>query len=166
MEATMAQHERSTRTLWLAAALLFVMPAVASAQGIGLRGGANVNPDQYYVGAKYESPLMDRIWFEPSVDAGFGNDAKLIAANLEATYRRPLSKRGPWTLVGGGGPALNHYRLPGYTQTQFGFNVVGGLRHAHGLFTEFKVGFADSPRFRFGVGYMIRPTRRGSPPRR
>jgi hypothetical protein len=33
---------------------------------------------------------------------------------------------------------------------------VAGLMHPSGLFTEFRVGFMDSPRFRFGAGYAFR----------
>jgi hypothetical protein len=145
---------------------VLMTPAVAVAQNLAVTGGANINPDQVYVGAKYDWPLLDRVWLEPSVDLGFGNEAKLIAANFEATYRRPLSRRGPWTLVAGGGPALNHYRLPGLTETELGFNLLGGLRHARGIFTEFRVGLGDSPEFRFGVGYTFHPGRRSAPPRR
>lgn len=159
------QHA-TVRGIAVSAWILVLIPATASAQNFDITGGANVNPDQVYVGAKYEWPLLDRVWFEPNADLGFGNDAKLIALNLEAMYRYPLSRRSPWALVGGAGPAMNHYRLPGYSQTQFGFNIVTGLRHARGIFTEFKVGFGDSPKYRFGIGYTIRPARRSTPPRR
>jgi hypothetical protein len=161
-----AQMFLNNRHLGILAIAMFAMPAVASGQNLAVTGGANINPDQVYVGAKYDWPLLDRVWFEPSVDVGFGNDAKLIAGNVEATYRRPLSRRGPWTLVAGGGPALNHYRLPGVTETELGFNLLGGVRHARGIFTEFRVGLGDSPELRFGIGYTFRPARPAAPPRR
>ena len=157
-------YNRRFGVLLIAAVLM--MPAVAGAQNLAVTGGANINPDQFYVGAKYDWPLLERVWFEPSVDVGFGSDARLIAANLEATYRRPLSRRGPWTVVAGGGPAVNHYRLSGFTETDLGVNLLAGLRHARGIFTEFRVGLGDSPEFRFGVGYTIRPGRRAATPRR
>ena len=140
-------------------------PAIAGAQNLAVTGGAIVNPDQFYVGAKYDWPLIDNVWLEPSMDLGFGNDMKLVAGNLDATYRKPLSRRSPWIFVGGGGPALNHYRFPGSSDTQLGLNLLAGLRHSRGLFMEMRVGVADSPDFRFGVGYTIRPARHSAPRR-
>jgi hypothetical protein len=37
-----------------------------------------------------------------------------------------------------------------------GFNILVGLEHKKGLFTEFKVGFADSPDIKFAVGYVFK----------
>src|SRR5918996_629346 len=131
VEAMMSLYSRRLEVLLIAA--LLMVPALAGAQNLAVTGGGNINPDQVYFGVKYDWPLMERVWFEPSLDMGFGNDAKLIAANFEATYRRPLARRSPWTLVAGGGPALNHYRLPGTTQTELGVNLLAGLRHARGI---------------------------------
>ena len=36
-----------------------------------------------------------------------------------------------------------------------GFNVLVGLQHRQGLFTEFKVGAIDSPSVKFTVGYAF-----------
>lgn len=34
-------------------------------------------------------------------------------------------------------------------------NILTGLAHAGGLFTEFKVGALDSPGVKFGIGYTF-----------
>ena len=146
--------------------LTTVSPAFA--QGYGVRGGVNVNPDQFYGGAQYEvAPVFENVWLTPSVDAGFGNDATLIAINMDFLYRRPVGRRSPWTAHLGGGPTLNHYRLPLYSQTETGLNAVAALAHTSGWFTEVRLGFLDSPEVRFGVGYRItrpaRPTRTAKP---
>lgn len=143
----------------------------ALAQGYALRGGANINPDQLSVGGQYElGPVAERLWLQPNADVGFGNDATLVAFNFDVMYRRPLSRASIWTGYAGGGPAINWYKLLGYSQTGAGANLVGGVMHHTGLFTEVRLGFLESPRLRFGVGYTFgrnkAAPRRPTPPRR
>lgn len=64
-----------------------------------------------------------------------------------------------WTAYGGGGPAVNFYKLLRYSQTEPGVNLIGGLMHHSGVFSEFRVGLLESPRFRFSAGYAFRPIR-------
>jgi len=142
----------------VAAACLPLTTAPAYAQGWGLRGGANVNPDQLYVGGSYElGPLMEDVWLQPSGDAGFGNGVRLLAANVDVVYRLWQPRRSPWRLDVGGGPAVNHYRLGTYSQTEAGVNAVVALVHSSGWGSEFRIGFLDSPEFRVGVAYRLRP---------
>ena len=144
-----------TRIRIFALAGAFVaMSANVNAQGWAVRGGANVNPDQMYVGGAYELvQLGDDLWFTPSADVGFGDGVRLFAGNLDLMYRLWKPRRGPWHLDVGGGPTINHYRFGGYSETEAGVNAVAALKHARGWSTEFRVGFMDSPEFRFGVGY-------------
>lgn len=151
------------------AACVMLVPAPAHGQGWGLRAGANINPDQAAIGAQYELPLVERVWFQPSGDIGFGNGTTLLAANLDAVQRWALGRRPVWSVYAGGGPALNHYRLPGYSESELGLNLLAGARHARGLFVEFRAGFLQSPAYRFGAGYTFTPKRpqaRRLPPRR
>jgi hypothetical protein len=144
----------------LLTAMVFLLIAgdVVYAQGYGLRAGVNINPDQSSVGAQYElGPITNAIWLQPNLDLGFGNSTTLFATNLDVVYRRPVGRRTPWVGYLGGGPAINFYKFAAYSQTEPGVNVLGGLSHSNGLFTEIRVGFAESPQFRFGVGYAFRP---------
>jgi hypothetical protein len=128
----------------------------AHAQGFAVRGGANVNPDQVYGGAQYETRLTDSVWLQPGADLGVGNDAKLFIVNGDIAVHQPLAKGSPWQVVAGGGPSINVYRLPSYTTTTAGVSLLAGLQHASGLFTEFRVGLRrDDPDFRLGVGYHL-----------
>ena len=132
-----------------------------------MRGGANVNPDQLYVGGSYElGPFGERLWFQPSGDLGFGDGAKLIAANLDLVYRVWESRRGPWRFEAGGGPTVNHYRLQTYSQTDLGVNALAALVHARGWASEFRVGFLDNPEFRVGISYRWRQGTSPRTPRR
>jgi hypothetical protein len=142
----------------LVSALVVLAAARAEAQALGVRTGATVNPDQFFVGANYETRPWwhDRIWFQPGVDAGFGNGVTLIAGNFDVVHRRAFGgRRTPWMWYGGGGPAINYYRFDGFSETDAGMNLVGGLMHRSGWSGEFRVGFMDSPDFRFGVGYSF-----------
>jgi hypothetical protein len=131
----------------------------ATAQDAGIRGGISIDPDQFYFGGHIETgALVDRLHFRPNVEAGFGDDLTVIAANMEFVYK--FTTRRPWNLYVGGGPALNVYMFDGPgdndAETEAGFNGLVGVESSRGLFFEFKVGAIDSPEFKFGVGYTWR----------
>jgi hypothetical protein len=141
----------------LGVVLFSATPALA--QDAGIRGGISLDPDQFYFGGHLEtSPLVDRLYFRPNVEVGFGDDLTLIAANMEFVYKFTQSR--PWNLYAGGGPALNIFMADGPgdndAETEPGFNALIGLESSRGLFFEFKLGAVDSPDFKFGVGYTWR----------
>jgi hypothetical protein len=138
------------------AAAVVLSAGAASAQGVGVRAGASADPDQFYFGGHYETrPLADRIHFRPNVELGVGNDLTTVAINLELVYKAPL-RRHPWFVYGGGGPAINFYDRDRGSDTEGGFNILGGLEHRDGLFFEVKFGMIDSPDFKVGIGYSFR----------
>jgi hypothetical protein len=148
-------------------AALLCSSASAEAQGFAARGGFNVNPDQVYVGGQYDlGPLVDRVWLQPDADLGWGDGATLVAMSFDVTYRKPLQRNGIWTGYVGGGPAINWYRLDTYSTADMGVGIVAGVMHPSGMFTDFKVGFFDSPQFRVGIGYAFRPAAPRAPRRR
>jgi len=140
------------------AALLTARPAAAQAlEAYGVRAGVSVDPDQFYFGGHVQTePLIDRLHFRPNVEIGVGDNATVLALNVEFAYFFPT--RSPWQLYAGGGPALNVINFDpdpgdGDTHAEAGLNVLVGVQHSKGLFFEFKVGAFDSPEFKFGVGY-------------
>lgn len=148
---------RSITRLSFLLVALFVLTAPAAAQDGGLRGGLSVDPDQFYFGGHLEtSPLVDRLYFRPNVEVGFGDDLTLIAANMEFVYKFP-NRRG-WGFYAGGGPALKVYMVDGAddSDTDAGLNLLLGVENSRGLFFEFKMGVVDSPDFKFGVGWTFR----------
>ena len=159
-------HGRALKKLTVVHFLLILgsvvlSPSLASAQGPGVRGGVSIDPDQFYFGGHYETgALVDRVHFRPNVEAGLGNDLRLVALNFEFAYKFP--RRNDWQLYAGGGPAVNFYsfdRGPGNdrdTESEAGLNFMLGVEHAEGLFFEFKLGALDSPEFKFGVGWTFR----------
>lgn len=133
---------------------LVATPALAQT-AVGVRAGASVDPDQFYVGGHVETaPIADEFRFKPNVEIGVGHDVTVVALNLEFVYVFPSSR--DWNVYAGGGPALNIFDTDFDTNTGGGFNVLFGVTHDSGLFTEVKVGAVDSPDFKIGVGYTFR----------
>lgn len=145
----------------LAAATAVLLPAVAAAQGPGIRGGVSIDPDQFYFGGHFETgELVDGVHFRPNVEAGLGNDLTLVALNFEFVYKFP--RRNGWRIYAGGGPGVNFYsfdRGPNRdrdTESEAGLNFLIGVEQSSGLFFEFKVGALDSPELKFGVGWTFK----------
>jgi hypothetical protein len=131
-----------------------VLPAAAQSR-VGLRAGVSVDPDQAFFGVHFETrPLIDNLTFRPNVELGVGDDITLIALNFEFAYWIPL-ERTAWRLYLGGGPAVNIYSFDDDGEVEGGFNVLLGLQHRRGLFTELKVGAMDSPDLKFTIGYVF-----------
>ena len=127
----------------------------AAAQDAGIRGGISVDPDQFYIGGHLETPpLVDRLYFRPNLEVGFGDDLTLLAANMEFVYK--FSTRRQMNFYAGGGPALNIFMVDDESDTEAGFNFLAGMETSRGLFFEFKIGAMDSPDLKFGVGYTWR----------
>ena len=68
------------------------------AQGLGVRAGVSVDPDQFYFGGHYETAaLVDRLHFRPNLELGIGDDLVTTALNFEFVYKFPT--RSGWRLV-------------------------------------------------------------------
>jgi hypothetical protein len=131
-------------------------PSPAAAQGLGVRAGASVDPDQFYFGGHYETrPLVDQLHFKPNLEIGIGDDVTTVGLNLEFVYKIPIDGS-PWSLYAGGGPAVNFYSFNNNSTTEGGLNVLVGVEAAQGLFFELKLGALDSPDVKVGVGYTWR----------
>lgn len=132
----------------------------ASAQDVGVRAGVSGEPDQFYVGVHLLTPhVFDQVHFRPNVELGFGQDQRLLALNLDLVYRAPI-RRSDWAVLAGGGPGANVFMRDRngdtLTNTGGGLNVLLGLEHAKGFFTELKVGLIDSPSIKFGIGMTFK----------
>jgi hypothetical protein len=85
----------------------------------GLRGGVNLNPDQFNFGAHLDvGRLTPRIRLQPSFELGFGNGVLLAATNFDAHYLFTARKFGPYA---GGGIGIN------FIDVQNGIGRGGGL---------------------------------------
>jgi hypothetical protein len=151
------------RIWYLTMAILFLTCWAHSAQaqqGVGLRAGVSVDPEQFYFGGHVTTaPVIDRLRFRPNVEIGFSSNNTNIGLNGEFAYFMPL-RRSDANVYLGAGPALNIFsRGPSgsrSTSTGPGFNFLVGAEHDRGWFAEAKVGALDSPVFKFAVGYTFR----------
>jgi len=147
----------------LVLSLLMIAALAAPAYGqtqFGVRAGVSADPDQFFFGGHFETePLIERLSFRPNVEIGIGDHLTLFAFNIEFVWSIPLDNH-PWRVYLGGGPAANIYSRdngPGDDSgVEGGFNLLAGLQHQRGLFTEIKVGALDSPSVKFTVGYAFR----------
>lgn len=136
----------------------------ASAQGFGVRAGGTANPDQLHLGGQYEfAPVWQQVWLRPVGTFGVGNDATLIAMDVDALYRLPAGLQFGSIYVGGG-PGLHVFRLNGYSASRIGFNAVSGVLHQNGMFGEVRIGFRESPELGIAVGYTWTPSRKSNRP--
>ncbi len=139
-----------------------ITPTAAFAQSGGIRAGVSANPDQFFFGGHLDiGPLAGNVSFRPNIEAGLGNNLTTVAVNFEFAYWFH-NRRKPWRVYAGGGPALVVYRYDtggprnGHSDTQPGFNLLIGVEHARGLFTEVKLGLIDSPEVKFALGYTFK----------
>ncbi len=147
------------RTTLLATVLVLAGVAPAAAQTAGVRIGVSGSPDQFFAGLHFETgPLIEQVHFRPNLEVGVGSSQTVVAVNFEFVGKFPI-KREPWTVYAGAGPALVIDRVSNNvvsnTSTGGGFNILLGVEHTRGLFTEIKVGMIDSPSFKFAVGYTF-----------
>jgi hypothetical protein len=100
-------------------------------------------------------PIIERLHFRPNLEVGVGDEITTVAVNFEFAYWIPINR--PWGVYVGGGPALNVFQYDDHngdnTDAKPGFNLLIGLGHRGGFFTEAKLGLIDSPEAKFTVGY-------------
>ena len=104
-------------------------------------------------------PIFSRnVYFRPNADFSWGEITDMVALNLEAVYRFPRARRGPWSPYIGGGPALNFIHQSFKTQAseqrdisfgnfdyETGFNILMGFENRHGTFFEVKTSLYSQP---------------------
>ena len=152
-----------TRLTVLSSVLVFLFmfgagTAAAQVHGVGVRGGISADPEQVYFGAHVDvTEIVERFWFRPNAEFGFGDGVRLVSLNGEFVYLISIKSR-EWTPYVGGGPAMliRSFRAgPNDRDTDVGpgFNFVGGVQQRKGFLAEIKVGAFDSPGFKLGVGW-------------
>jgi hypothetical protein len=138
---------------------------------VGVRAGAALDPELLLFGVHAQlGPFFHRdVSFRPNAEFAFGEITDLIALNLEAIYRLPISpRRGRWSPYIGAGPGFtflhqNFERKAGsgrdidFGQFDFdtGLNILTGVQFRRGTFVEIKssVYSRPAPTLRLIFGY-------------
>ena len=137
---------------------------------LGVRAGAALDPELFMFGVHSQiGPIFNRkIFFRPNAEFAFGEVTDLIALNLEAVYRLPVSSPGKnWSAYIGAGPGFtflhqNFERQQGQGRNidfgnfdfDTGFNILTGIQRRHTFF-EIKTSLyaKPAPTVRLIVGY-------------
>jgi hypothetical protein len=137
---------------------------------LGVRAGAALDPELFMFGVHSQiGPIFQRnVFFRPNAEFAFGEITDLIALNLEAIYRLPVSSpRKDWSAYVGAGPGLtflhqNFERQQGQGRNidfgnfdfDTGFNILTGIQRRHTFF-EIKTSLyaRPAPTLRLIVGY-------------
>ena len=137
---------------------------------LGVRAGAALDPELFMFGVHTQvGPIINRnVFFRPNAEFAFGEVTDLIAVNLEAIYRLPVTARGKtWSAYFGAGPALtflhqNFERSQGQGRDidfgnfdyDTGFNLLAGIQRRHTFF-EMKTSIYSqpAPTLRLILGY-------------
>ncbi len=138
---------------------------------LGVRAGVGLDPELILFGVHSQlGPIFHRdVFFRPNAEFAFGEVTDLIALNLEAIYRLPVSsRRGNWSAYLGAGPALTFLHQSFQSQVgqgrniefgnfdfDAGFNILTGVQFRRGIFFEVKTSLYSrpAPTLRLILGY-------------
>jgi hypothetical protein len=139
------------------AAMLAALTMDAHARGrdgLGIRAGMSVGPDQFLLGGQAElGPVLDASYLVPSLDLGF-DDQTTVIANVDLRW---YLLRLPETAIhfyGSVGPTL--VLSPG---TEVGLSLTAGvhipMKHQRRYNMELRFGFGDIPDVKIVAALMF-----------
>jgi hypothetical protein len=157
--------------LVLLAGAMVTSPALGHELGVrsyGLRGGINLNPDQFNFGAHINAGnLTPRLRVQPSFELGLGNGVTLGSANFDAHYLFNVRQFRPYI---GGGLGINFINVTSGMGRGSGLdvepvlNLVAGVewgaprrgsRAFRRYLLELRVGMGDTPDLKLVAGYSF-----------
>jgi hypothetical protein len=128
---------------------------------LGVRAGAALDPELLMFGVHSQmGPIFNRnVFFRPNAEFAWGEVTDLIALNLEAIYRLPVTaRRQNWSVYVGAGPAFTFLHQSfqreqgqgrnidfGNFDFDTGFNILTGLQFRRGTFFEIKTSLYARP---------------------
>jgi hypothetical protein len=135
---------------------------------IGVRVGGGLDPELFLIGVHTAiGPFFSQdLYFRPNVEYAFGELTDMVAINLEAAYRLPITfRQGRWSAYVGAGPGLNFVhqgvdkREISFSNFTYdtGLNFFTGVRFRRGTFAEVKTSLwaQGVPTLRMMFGYTF-----------
>jgi hypothetical protein len=135
---------------------------------LGVRIGAGLDPELFLIGVHTAiGPIFtNELYFRPNAEFAFGELTDMVAINLEAAYRLPISfRQGCWSAYVGAGAGLNFiHQGVGKRDISFsdfnyetGLNFFSGVRFRRGTFAEVKTSLwaPGVPTLRLMFGYTF-----------
>ena len=132
----------------------------ASAVGVGGQAGVSMNPDQFYIGGHgWLGKLSPNLEIRPTIEVGFGDDVTTWALNAGLAHRFTRPEGAIWGYYAGAEFAVNIFARDGDSETELGLNLMVGtvrdLPAGNEMLLEMKLGLADSPEVKIGIGMTI-----------
>lgn len=157
---------RTLTAIWTALTVVILLPggaAQARMPGWGPRVGFTLDPDQVLVGAHLDLGYISReIRLQPNFEIGVGGDHATAAFNFEGIHDFAAYRSGWAPYVGTGLGVVMTSAEPGrgdLSHSDLGFQILGGMersmRDGNRMFTEIKLGLAESPAFKWTVGWTF-----------
>lgn len=154
-----------TLVIWAA----MLAPGVALAQSpptaFGPRVGLSIDPDQLVLGGHVVvGDLAPDVTFNPSIEFGFGDDATVIALNIDGQYHFRV-RGSAWRPYAGFGLGINFIEIDvpspfnDVSDTEVGANLIVGAgvptRSNNRFFSEIRFGLGDIPDLKIIAGWMF-----------
>jgi hypothetical protein len=139
--------------------------AATTATGFGPRVGLSIDPDQLVLGGQLViGEIAPDVTFNPNIELGFGDNATVIALNLDGQYHFRI-QNSPWRPYVGFGIGINFIEvdLPSpfnnVSNTEVGANLIVGAgvptRSNNRFFTEARFGLGDIPDLKLMAGWQF-----------
>jgi hypothetical protein len=153
-------------SLLLIAALLAPAAVHAStATAIGPRIGLSIDPDQFVIGGQMVvGEIAPDVTLNPSIEFGFGDNATVIALNVDGAYHFRV-QGSPWRPYLGFGIGINFIEIDrpapfrDVSDTEVGANLILGAgvptRTGNRFFTELRFGLGDIPDLKIMAGWLF-----------
>lgn len=122
--------------LFALSATIFTPAPSSAATNTDLRAGFYSDMSALMLGGGLLSSMGSSWFFNPNVEAAFGDGGNLVTLNADFHYDFPTN--GPASFYVGAGPALL-YASPdrGDSNTDLGVNLLGGVSGVHGAVRPF-----------------------------
>ncbi len=131
---------------------------VGTGWSTGVRAGVAAGPNQFLIGATFESPGLTpagHVTFRPNGEIGIFGGVTELEGNLDVVYWATLPKSS-WTIFFGGGPGAAFATETGTHHTGGIVSAVVGFESTRGLSLELRAGGGTGHSLELVAGYFFK----------